>query len=63
MTTGQAVLDTDTLSAILRQNPNVLLNARQYLVENRKFTFSIITRYEILRGLKSKAATAQINRI
>lgn len=60
MTIGQAILDTDTLSAILRQNPNVLANARQYLAEQKKFTFSIITRYEVLRGLKSKTATAQI---
>jgi tRNA(fMet)-specific endonuclease VapC len=57
---SQAVLDTDTLSAILRQNPIVLPKARAYLAQNAQFTFSIITRYEILRGLKSKRATAQL---
>jgi tRNA(fMet)-specific endonuclease VapC len=54
MVLSPALLDTDVLSAIMRKNPMVLPNARAYLVEYGRFTLSIITRYEILRGLKAK---------
>ena len=53
------VLDTDILSAIMRQNPAVIPKARTYLEEHGQFYLSIITRYEILRGLKTKGATHQ----
>lgn len=39
---------------------NVLQRAQTYLSTYGLFTFSIITRYEILRGLKAKTATKQI---
>ena len=55
-----AVLDTDILSSIMRQNPRVVSKARTYLAEYGRFTLSIITRYEILRGLEAKGATRQI---
>lgn len=55
------VLDTDILSAIMRKNPVVLPKARAYLVAHGRFTLSIITRYEILRGLKAKDADRQID--
>ena len=53
------LLDTDTLSAILRRNPMVTNRAQDYLRLHECFTFSIITRYEILRGLKAKHAARQ----
>jgi len=56
----QVILDTDILSFILRQHPAVLPKARTYLVTHRQFTFTIITRYEVLRGLKAKNALQQI---
>ncbi len=59
MTVAEVVLDTDILSAIMRQNSVVILKAREYLAEHGQFTFSIITRFEILRGLKAKGATRQ----
>ena len=60
---AQGVLvDTDILSAILRGNPGVLARARQYLIEHGLFHISIITQYEILRGLKAKQATTQLDR-
>lgn len=62
MTLGRIVLDTDILSAIMRQNPQVLPKARAYLDEHRQFTLSTITRFEILRGLKAKNATRQLQR-
>ncbi|OIP89942.1 MAG: VapC toxin family PIN domain ribonuclease [Syntrophaceae bacterium CG2_30_49_12] len=59
MTIAKVLLDTDTLSAIMRKNTLVLLKARAYLTEHGQFTLSIITRFEILRGLKVKGATKQ----
>lgn len=55
-----AVIDTDILSSIMRQNPQAILRARSYLTEYGRFNLSIITRYEILRGLEAKEAAQQI---
>ncbi|KYC36046.1 twitching motility protein PilT [Scytonema hofmannii PCC 7110] len=60
MSQDPVLLDTDTLSVILRQNPLVLAKAQSYLAQHSRFTFSIITRYEILRGLKAKTANKQL---
>lgn len=60
MALPEALLDTDTLSAVMRGNPSVVRPARANLVEHGAFTISIITRYEILRGLKAKNASRQI---
>ncbi len=60
MARSQVVLDTDILSLIMRQNPVVISKARVYLSEHGQFTLSIITRYEILRGLKAKGADQQV---
>lgn len=54
------LLDTDTLSGIMRKNPVVIPRAQAYLKVYNRFIFSIITRYEILRGLKAKKATSQL---
>jgi hypothetical protein len=44
-----ALLDTDTLSEIMKGvDASVQDNARRYLTVFRHFTFSMITRYEIL---------------
>jgi tRNA(fMet)-specific endonuclease VapC len=58
-----SLLDTDTLSEIMKgRNTHVQDNALQYLSTFGHFTFSIITRYEILRGLKARGATRQLVR-
>ncbi len=57
---GAALLDTDILSAVMRQHPGALARARAYLAVHHHLTFSIITRYEILRGLHAKNATTQL---
>ena len=64
MTVGPplTLLDTDTLSAIMRRHPMVMAQAQAYLQVHQRFTFSTITRYEILRGLYAKHATAQLVR-
>ena len=51
-----SLLDTDTLSDIMKKDPVVREKAIQYLSEEGQFTFSLITRYEILRGLRAKQA-------
>jgi tRNA(fMet)-specific endonuclease VapC len=54
------LLDTDVLSEVLKQrDDNVLQAARAYLDEWRWFTISVLTRYEILRGLRAKGAVRQ----
>ena len=63
MTMDQSLLDTDTLSEVMKGvDTDVQDNARQYLRAFGHFTFSLITRYEILRGLKARRATRQIAR-
>jgi len=56
-----ALLDSDMLSEIMKgRDPQVLHHAREYLEEHRIFRFSLITRYEVLRGLHAKDAKRQI---
>jgi tRNA(fMet)-specific endonuclease VapC len=57
----KSLLDTDTLSAITKQNPIALSHAQSYLATYGLLTFSIITRFEVLRGLKAKNALVQIS--
>jgi tRNA(fMet)-specific endonuclease VapC len=58
-----SLLDTDILSEILKQkNAVVTARAVAYLHLHQVFTFSAMTRYEILRGLKAKNATKQLQR-
>jgi len=55
------LLDTDTLSEIMRgRDANIVQKAGDYLKAQGQFRISIITRYEILRGLKAKQAFRQI---
>jgi len=54
------LVDTDVLSAIMRRSQAATAKAAAYLSVHCLFSFSIITRYEILRGLKAKNATKQI---
>jgi tRNA(fMet)-specific endonuclease VapC len=55
------LLDTDILSEILKQkHPSVVRKASAYLQEYQQFAFSSMTRYEVVRGLKDKGATKQV---
>ena len=57
------LLDTDMLNEVLKQkNANVVQQATNYLKQHGQFGLSSMTRYELLRGLKEKAATAQLVR-
>ena len=56
-----SLLDTDILSEFLKKkNPTVLQNGADYLAQYQQFAISAMTRYEILRGLKDKNATKQL---
>jgi tRNA(fMet)-specific endonuclease VapC len=57
---AKVLIDTDMLSLYFKKYPQVVAEAQKYLQQNRIFTFSIITRYEILRGMKAKSATQQL---
>ena len=57
-----AILDTDMLSEVLkRKNPQILSHARQYLASHHRLTYSSMTIYEIVRGLKATGATRQLS--
>ena len=60
MTSSVRVVDTDTLSMNMRRHPVALLHAQKYIEEHQQFLFSVITRYEVLRGLKAKKAQVQL---
>jgi len=56
---NEALLDTDVLSEILKgRNARVLQVAQGYLAEHARFSFSAITHYEVLRGLRANRAGA-----
>ena len=56
------LLNTDTLSEIIkRRNTAVVRKADEYVARHGPFSFSLMTRFEILRGLKAKHATAQLS--
>ena len=59
MPQSAVLLDTDIPSELLKQHPLVVQRVRAYLAEHERLAFSIITRYELLRGLKAKQARAQ----
>lgn len=60
MAVTQVVMDTDILSAVMRKNPLVIPKARAYVSAYGQFTLSVMTVYEILRGLKVKGASKQV---
>lgn len=53
-------LDTDVLSGLMRKTAAALIRARAYLADHTQLTISLITRFEILRGLKARQATSQL---
>lgn len=57
---SKVLLDTDTLSALMKKHDLAIAHAKTYLFEHHRLTFSMITRYEVLRGLKAKQATTQL---
>ena len=56
-----SLLDTDILSELFRGNPTVKTRASEYLNDHNQLTISLITKYEILKGLNAKKAQKQID--
>ena len=54
------LVDTDTLSLYFKKHPNVVAAGQKYLLDHQLFTFSCITRFEILRGMKVRGASKQL---
>jgi len=58
-----SLIDTDILSEVLKQkNPHIIQKAAAYLQQYQQFSFSAITRYEVIRGLKDKGASKQLQK-
>jgi len=55
----KALIDSDILLSIMQRNPSALAKAQEYLATHGRFTFSVITKYEILRGLRAVRASKQ----
>jgi tRNA(fMet)-specific endonuclease VapC len=56
-----ALLDTDLLSEILKgKDRQVVKKASAYLADQKQFALSAITYYEVIRGLKAKQASRQL---
>jgi tRNA(fMet)-specific endonuclease VapC len=58
--TDKVLVDTDVLSAIMRGDRTASLKAKDYVAKHGCLRFSIITVYELLRGLKARDATTKI---
>jgi tRNA(fMet)-specific endonuclease VapC len=60
----RCLLDTSALSDVIRPQsrrlPSVAKHLKQYLRAHGRFTFSEVSCYETLRGLRKKHATAQL---
>lgn len=56
------LLDTDILSLFFRNNPKVIESCNLYLKEYRQLSFSLITYYEVISGLKHKDANKQLEK-
>src|SRR3954468_13005365 len=56
----KTLLGTDILSAPMRKIPHAARRASAYLTHHHPFTVSLVTRFEVLRGLKAKRATSQL---
>ena len=54
------LLDTDTLSSFMRSDPAVVTRVDLYLSDHEFLPILLMTRFEVLRGLKAKGATRRI---
>ena len=59
---NEVLFDTDTISFFFRNVPKVVAQADKYLKFHKGFTFSVITNFEIVRGLKIKNAQRQLTK-
>ncbi len=62
MRAERVLLDTDTVSYIMRRDPTVMARAREYRQAGQRYALSIVTRYEVLSGLMWRGAARQLER-
>ena len=58
----RALLDTDTISFYLKRHPSVVARVEEYLQEYGGLDFSVVTHYEIRRGLLHVNACEKLTR-
>lgn len=56
----KTLIDTDVLSHLMRNTHQALRRATVYLADHSRLTISLVTRFEILRGLKANGATTKL---
>lgn len=57
---SKRLLDTDILIEFFRKKPSVVTRVAAYLTDHDRLSISIITYYEVLRGLRQAGITAQL---
>lgn len=55
-----ALIDTNIVSAFMRGNPQVIRKIEKYLEKHDTLTISIITYYEIVRGIKALSSKTKV---
>src|SRR5688572_25078465 len=60
MARPKSLLDSDTISYLMRGNQQVTTHATAYNTEHNVFTISAITRYEVLKGLRARGASTKL---
>ena len=56
----KALLDTNIISAFMKGNPAVVDSFSQYIKRHKQLSLSIITHYELLRGLKAVGSDKKV---
>ena len=56
----KALLDTNIISAFMKGNPAVVDSFSQYIKRHKQLSLSIITYYELLRGLKAVGSDKRV---
>jgi tRNA(fMet)-specific endonuclease VapC len=57
----KSLLDSDTVSYLMRGDKQVTAQATAYKAEHGVYTISAITRYEVLKGLRARGATTKLH--
>ena len=55
-----ALIDTNIVSAFMRGKPQVIRKIEEYLEKHDTLTISIITYYEIMRGIKALSSKTKV---
>ncbi|MBA3481835.1 MAG: type II toxin-antitoxin system VapC family toxin [Pirellulales bacterium] len=59
--TPNVLIDSDILSMIMRRQRQAIHRAKDYLEDHPRLSLSVITAYEVIRGLKAKGASTRLD--